>query len=235
MKISEFANKYEISNDTVRYYMELNLITPEKSGGHYHFDEKCELQIREILNLKNMDFSLQEIKNIFNFKRIGKLSTYQQNNYYQSIYKSKYQDVEGKISDLRYAKGQLKEELLKLESKSNKNITKIGIDLSALSLFICLHCNSVLKLSAEQPYLLYDIDASKWCKVDIPLSVLLQQIVPKRILGRVISVKLSIVKLSIVKMIVPIALMVSGYLVNVISPLFLFLIGFVIFTLLFTL
>lgn len=61
--------------------------------------------------------------------------------------------------------------------------------------------------------------------VDIPLSVLLQQIVPERILGRVISVKL-----SIVKMIVPIALLVSGYLVNLISPLFLFLIGFILFT-----
>ncbi len=61
--------------------------------------------------------------------------------------------------------------------------------------------------------------------VDIPLSVLLQQIVPERILGRVISVKLSIVKL-----IVPIALLVSGYLVNLISPLFLFLIGFILFT-----
>ena len=60
--------------------------------------------------------------------------------------------------------------------------------------------------------------------VDIPANVLLQQIVPGRILGRVISVKLSIIKI-----IVPISLMLSGYLVNLISPLYLFITGSIIF------
>jgi len=60
--------------------------------------------------------------------------------------------------------------------------------------------------------------------VDIPANVLLQRMVPGRILGRVISVKLSIVKL-----IVPISLIISGYLVNIISPFYLFLGGSLIF------
>ncbi|HKL76311.1 MAG TPA: MFS transporter [Halanaerobiales bacterium] len=60
--------------------------------------------------------------------------------------------------------------------------------------------------------------------VDIPANVLLQRMVPGRILGRVISVKLSIVKL-----IVPISLIISGYLVNIISPLYLFIGGSLIF------
>jgi MFS family permease len=62
--------------------------------------------------------------------------------------------------------------------------------------------------------------------IDIPANVLLQQIVPGEILGRVLSVKLSIIKI-----IVPISVMVSGYLVNLISPLYLFLSGAIIFTL----
>ncbi|MFW6287299.1 MAG: MFS transporter [bacterium] len=62
--------------------------------------------------------------------------------------------------------------------------------------------------------------------VDIPLMVLLQQIVPGKILGRVISVKLSIVKI-----IVPISLIFSGYLVNFLSPLYLFLSGAIVFVL----
>jgi len=171
MKISEFANRYDVSNDTVRYYMELNLLNPEKNGGHYNFDEKCEEQMREILNLKKMDFSLQEIKKIFNFKRIGKLSTYQKNSYYQSIYKNKYQDVEQKIDDLRYAKGQLKEELLKLESINDDKIIKIGIDLSALSLFACPHCNSDLKLTAERLIDNQVIEGSLNCKCGESLQI----------------------------------------------------------------
>jgi len=171
MKISEFSNEYDVSNDTVRYYMELNLLNPEKNGGHYNFDEKCEEQMREILNLKKMDFSLQEIKKIFNFKRIGKLSTYQQNNYYQSIYKNKYQDVERKIDDLKYAKRQLKEELFKLESKNDDRIIEIGIDLAALSLFACPDCNSNLKLSAERLIANQVIEGSLSCECGESLQI----------------------------------------------------------------
>lgn len=150
MKISEFSNKFGVSNDAVRYYMELNLIIPEKKGGHYHFDKKCEAEIKEILKLKEMDFSLQEIKNIFNFKRIGKLTPYQQNKYYQSIFKGKLQDIDGKISKLITAKERLAEKLANLELKKDKNITIIGIDLAALSLFSCPNCNSDLLLAAER-------------------------------------------------------------------------------------
>ncbi len=67
--------------------------------------------------------------------------------------------------------------------------------------------------------------------VDVPMNILLQRIVPGRILGRVLSVKLSIIKI-----VVPFALILSGYLVNVRTPLFLFVSGpaiFVLFNILF--
>lgn len=56
--------------------------------------------------------------------------------------------------------------------------------------------------------------------VDIPASVLIQRMVPGEILGRVISVKLSIIKI-----IVPIALIVSGYFLEIISPIYVIIIG----------
>ena len=61
--------------------------------------------------------------------------------------------------------------------------------------------------------------------IDIPANVLLQKIVPGEILGRVISIKWSIVKI-----VVPLALMISGYLVNIILPLYLFITGAALFT-----
>ena len=62
--------------------------------------------------------------------------------------------------------------------------------------------------------------------VDVPASVLLQKVVPESILGRVISVKLSIIKI-----IVPITLIVSGYLLELISPFYIILIGSFLFLL----
>ena len=52
MKIREFSNKFDISYDTIRYYMKLNLINPQKIGGHYQFDQEDQKDIAEILKLK---------------------------------------------------------------------------------------------------------------------------------------------------------------------------------------
>lgn len=150
MKINEFSNKYNVSYDTIRYYMKLNLIIPEKKGGYYYFNKECEREMKEISKLKRMDFSLQEIKNIFNFKRIGKLTSYQQNNYYQSLYKEKVDDIEAKIGELTKAKDELEEKIADLVSNNNDVMTTIGIDLAALSLFSCPRCNNDLLLTAEK-------------------------------------------------------------------------------------
>ncbi len=149
MKISEFSNKYNLSNDTVRYYMKLNLLVPQKKGGHYHFDEECEKDIKEILRLKNMDFTLQEIKKILYFKRIGKLSSYQRNKYYQSLYKDKLEEIEARISDLKKSRDDLKEKIDKLDKINQEEKKLFGISLGALSLFSCPKCKSELSLSAE--------------------------------------------------------------------------------------
>ena len=97
-----------------------------------------------------MGFSLEEIKKIFNFKRMGKLTTYQRNKYYQSLYQSKVEDIKNKIKSLKSAKNNLEEKITELKKENEKNTIKLGIDLSVLSLFSCPKCNSELKLSAEK-------------------------------------------------------------------------------------
>ena len=164
MKISQFSNKYGVSNDTVRYYMELNLLTPVKKGGHYFYDERCESQIRDVLTLKDMGFSLQEIKNIFNFKRMGKLTTYQKNNYYQDIYQSKLEEINNQIAQLKDAKVRLIEKIEKLKTKNNDRNITLGINLSTLSIFACPDCNSDLLLSAKKVEANQVIDGSLNCE-----------------------------------------------------------------------
>jgi DNA-binding transcriptional MerR regulator len=171
MKISEFANKYKVSNDTIRYYMDLNLITPEKKGGHYFFDEGCELQLKKTLELKKMNFSLQEIKKIFNFKRMGKLTSYQRNNYYQNIYEGKVQETEEEIVKLNLAKDKLEENLTDLKSKGGDERITIGIGLDALSLFACPQCNNDLTLTADKVEANQIIEGSLNCKCGESLTI----------------------------------------------------------------
>ncbi|MBK0151610.1 MerR family transcriptional regulator, partial [Bacillus sp. S74] len=52
MKISKFAEVNNVSVDTIRHYMDLGLVIPEKKGSHYFFDEYCQKDIELILEYK---------------------------------------------------------------------------------------------------------------------------------------------------------------------------------------
>jgi len=60
MKIGEFARKYNVSKNTVRYYVEHGLLIPE-SGLQYQFGKQEEEDMEMILRMKAQFFSLKEI------------------------------------------------------------------------------------------------------------------------------------------------------------------------------
>jgi hypothetical protein len=60
--------------------------------------------------------------------------------------------------------------------------------------------------------------------IDVPANVIIQKIVPHNILGRVLSVKMSIIKI-----IVPAALLISSFMIKVIEVEYLIIIGAAVF------
>ncbi|MFP4021678.1 MAG: MerR family transcriptional regulator [Halanaerobium sp.] len=50
--------KFNFSYDTIRYYMKLKLINPQKIGRHCDFDQEDQNDMEEILKLKEIEFSL---------------------------------------------------------------------------------------------------------------------------------------------------------------------------------
>ncbi len=66
LSISETSKITNLSIRTLRYYDEIDLIKPSKitDAGYRYYDEKSLEKLQEILFLKELDFSLKEIKEI---------------------------------------------------------------------------------------------------------------------------------------------------------------------------
>ncbi len=147
MKIGKFSSENNVSIDSIRHYMELGLIMPEKIGGHYDFDDICLSDLKEIVSLKEMEFTLSEIKSIFQFKKLGKLTHYQEIEMYKELYINKHDKIMMRIEELDRSKEKLENRIKKLSQiKSKENFT-IGIDISSLSILKCLKCGEDLNLA----------------------------------------------------------------------------------------
>ena len=64
MKIGEFAQRYNMNQSAVRYYIEKALLTPVRKNGQYIFDKTCTEQMEKILFYKSLGFSLDEMGTI---------------------------------------------------------------------------------------------------------------------------------------------------------------------------
>ncbi len=81
IKIGDFANLFNVSIKTVRYYESLGLIIPKYVDiytGYRYYDEDNIYTMQDIISLKNLGFSLEEIK-YFNKNKIkDKITNYEQ-------------------------------------------------------------------------------------------------------------------------------------------------------------
>lgn len=146
MRIGAFAEKFGQSIDTIRHYMELSLIVPEKSGSQYDFDEACERDLLRILYFKERGFSLQEIKTVLYYKRLGQLTEYQYNCCYKELVRNKYKGTLAKIEELNTIKALLEESLAILEERKTDRQFALGMDLGALKALCCHECGGDLIL-----------------------------------------------------------------------------------------
>ena len=144
MRIGKFAEVNGLSIDTIRHYMDLGLIIPEKQGGQYYFDSRCQKALEDILDFKSMGFRLNEIKTIFYYKGYGKLTHYQEDGYYKTLFMDRYKMVESEIEKLTEIKAKIEKRIEKLEEDTSNKSSSVGIDIKTLSLFKCVKCNGEL-------------------------------------------------------------------------------------------
>ncbi|NLJ58285.1 MAG: MerR family transcriptional regulator [Tissierellia bacterium] len=146
MKIGKFAEMHNITQDTVRHYLDLELLVAEKDGGHYKFSDSDSRDLKRIIELKNLGFSLSKAQQIMAMQRLSGENTKAFRDFYLSCLKEKKEEVEGEIANFTTVKYQIKERINEIKWREKDKVQKLGLSLSSLHLLQCPYCQSQLTL-----------------------------------------------------------------------------------------
>lgn len=146
MKIGKFAKKNDLTVDTVRYYVELGLLLPEKVNNQFSFDEKCQNDLEEIIDLKNMHFSISQIQSIFSVRRFTKLINDEELNYYISFFENKKNELLKQKKEIEKAVKHIDEKIKNIRNNFKERNIELGIPVRFLSDLSCPKCRENLNL-----------------------------------------------------------------------------------------
>lgn len=146
MKIGEFARKYGVTKNTVRYYIEHGLLIPE-NGLQYQFGKQEEEDMELILKMKAQFFSLKEIAAMLSIRHTSNMIEPYTIQECISILEKKRIELEQEIDARRKAADQITGDIRELSKRAGGAGRSMGVPLSALEYLVCPHCGAPLKLS----------------------------------------------------------------------------------------
>ncbi|WP_134700754.1 MerR family transcriptional regulator [Ammoniphilus sp. YIM 78166] len=145
MKIGSFAKKFNASIDTIRYYTNFGLLIPVKKDSYYEYDQTCEEDMKIITELKSFEFTLNEIRNILDLKRITLLRDHEDLNLYVQLLERKKEEISLEISKLHLALQKI-DKKIDLLCQKNHNETVTGLSFSFLRFLRCPLCTGSFQL-----------------------------------------------------------------------------------------
>ncbi|WP_313164598.1 MerR family transcriptional regulator [Sedimentibacter sp.] len=147
MKIGKFAKMHNVTQDTIRHYIDLGLLVTEKKGGQYQFSDTDCSDIKKIIEYKNMSFSLSEIQKLLAMQRISGENSNSFRKLFLSYLEEKKNENERVISQFNNINNSLREKINTIKHQDNKDVQKLGFPLSSIHLLKCPECRRQLNLS----------------------------------------------------------------------------------------
>jgi len=148
MKIGAFSEKYGVSQDTIRYYIKQKLLLPQKDGPQYDFTPSCEVDIDTILELKNYQFSIQEIKKLLFYMRVSKLEPKLKSLFIHSALRKKQNEIITEIESLQHVEKELNAHLEEIQREPLTQHT-MGVPFTFIDKMCCPHCKESYVLNAS--------------------------------------------------------------------------------------
>lgn len=171
IKIGEASKLLNVSIDTIRYYMDMELIVPGRQGNLYNFTEDTIEDLRWIFKLKSMGFSLKEIQKILSLRRISNWVEPQEIAEYFILLDKKVEQLENKIQEIQNEIKKIKKEKQIFAQKMIRTSTLIGVPLKALEYLRCPHCNRSFSVDEVQMNSRYIYGGKLFCTCGYKLEI----------------------------------------------------------------
>ena len=149
MRIGEFSRKHNIPKSTVRYYIDLGLIAPDRLNSQYIFDERCSKNLEIVKKLKDLDFSLDEISDILSFILLSEVEDSIYVDYFTKVYNKKKNDLTREKNKIEKKIDIIENEITRLKTIDNDDIEKLGVPLDFIPFLTCPKCKSEVSVNSN--------------------------------------------------------------------------------------
>jgi DNA-binding transcriptional MerR regulator/SAM-dependent methyltransferase len=146
MRIGEFAQKHNITQDTIRHYLDMGLLVTKKDGSHYRFSEADSKEIDKIIELKQLEFSLTQIQEILCFHRLAGTKTDEYRNYFLHTLETKKEEVIKEQHRYEEIKSHINKKIDELNTDEVNNNNKLGFPMSSMEIIQCPNCEGTLSI-----------------------------------------------------------------------------------------
>lgn len=144
MKIGEFAKKYGLKKSSIRYYTDKKLLYPKMNAGFYDYDDTCERDIKDIIEYKDLGFSLEDIFYIVSYKRFSGPLVRNELEIILNILDNKKEEIKNEIEKLKTKYSSI--DIHRDKLLQNTNADCYGFPLECIDLLECPNCHHQLKL-----------------------------------------------------------------------------------------
>lgn len=146
MRIGQVSRQYGISVDNLYYYIKFGLLVPPRPKGQYVFDEQTIQDLEWILELKDLDFSLQEIHQILSLYRVSALADAQDREEMKNIYRNKREACIQEKERREQMIQTLDRKILELTAAKTQSQEKIGLPVNMLDNICCPNCKASMQI-----------------------------------------------------------------------------------------
>lgn len=147
MKIGEFSRHFDLSSETVRFYINKGLLVPISRNSRYNFSDQDMSDMEQILKLKSLRFSLADIHRIISLKRLSNLDSAEELRDYINILKKQKKLLTREKHELEAIISSLQYEIVTAAGKHTGAPPRIsGVPLAFLSYLACPHCQDKLSV-----------------------------------------------------------------------------------------